>query len=533
MPSRPDFRPTWARSSPPLFFGLPIALWMRMQILAVGAYGYGNFGDDCYVDVLKARLPGVELTTLADIEPIDYAPFRYDMTMMAGGGILYDKVDQCGSSSLRYHFRYPGIAQWFDKKSVLLGVGVQGSLPAESIRPYLPILDGMNIRTVRDRHSAERLRELGVQAPILECADLVYALDLVPKPVGLETSRSKPVLGIVASQPGAPLAHAEYPGFDQRTIAALDQLQSRFRFHFFSFDDRRDKWLRAAWKGDAEFTSFVPGQPQAVGRFVEKLRSVDVFATTRYHGVVLSVLLGVPFVGIGAPGQKTHRECDSIEYPLFESYQSEPNAIVAAVEQAWDERVYLQELLAEARWRKQRLALRNFDVWDVERVRPEDSALRMSGEVVEGVNRQDGKTLVVWATDADFWPESRHLLDQLTGFDCLVPSGSGLDHPSAQSRLELPPPGIMAWEAFGTDLQDRLRDAYRNVIVFHGGLRPGKSGHLTEIAARAGRSAWEYCVWPHRIHRIDDQQMKAPRVQIRPESAIAVENGDQAEEIRA
>ena len=100
--------------------------WTGMEVYSVGAHGYGNFGDDYYVDVLQQRMPDLKWTIGGG--PLEYRPFAYDFTIVAGGGLLYTKATEPGAGSLKYHFGYPGAAQCFGKKTAMLGLGVQGPL---------------------------------------------------------------------------------------------------------------------------------------------------------------------------------------------------------------------------------------------------------------------------------------------------------------------------------------------------------------------------------------------------------------------
>ena len=80
-----------------------------MRMMAVGAYGYGNLGDDLYIDVLKAKRPDVEWTARPPL--VDCRPFLYDFTVVAGGGILYDQSSTGGKNSLRHYLRFPAAAR--------------------------------------------------------------------------------------------------------------------------------------------------------------------------------------------------------------------------------------------------------------------------------------------------------------------------------------------------------------------------------------------------------------------------------------
>jgi polysaccharide pyruvyl transferase WcaK-like protein len=156
--------------------------------------------------------------------------------MLAGGGLLYHSVSEGGDESLRHYLRYPAIAQWLGKKSFLIGLGVQGSIQPHGFASYLSTMESMDLRTVRDSYSARLLRESGVRSSVLECADLLYARPMPKRSRRIADSPSnKPVLGVVASQPGVGYFYPEFDGFEDRVCSALRILEKDFRLHFFSF----------------------------------------------------------------------------------------------------------------------------------------------------------------------------------------------------------------------------------------------------------------------------------------------------------
>lgn len=482
-------------------FGSAIAFFLCMKVYAVGAYGYGNFGDDYYVDVLRTRMPDLDWTLSGD--PEEYRPFHYDFTAMAGGGLLYDKIGPCGTSSLRHHFRYPAAAQWFDKKTGMLATGVQGALSEAAIAPYVPVMQKMDVCTVRDRSSAEFLRGVGVGS-VLECADLVYVCGGRPSAGHIER---RPVLGVVASQPGAGLAHGRYEGFERRIGDALRSLENDFDLHFFSFDERADPWLSKSWPRPCPYSRFERGGKDSLGRFVRDLQDVDILLTTRYHGAVLATLNRIPFVAIGAPGEKTHRECASIEYPGFASYEAVAEEIAEAVRSAWSERRELERLLKTASARKRSLANRNFQLLQTVQIAGESLASRSAEKTAREVNGGPGRALVVWKADAALWPEAFGLFDRLKSFDGLLPAGSRLEHPKMNSKITLPPPGLMNWNALNADIQRWLQAGYDAVIVCHENHRRRAPRNLVEIAAYAGRRAWDFSLWHHSLSAFQDARL--------------------------
>ena len=359
------------------------------------------------------------------------------------------------------------------------------------------------MRTVRDRFSADFLREAGVSS-LLECSDLVY---VSPPRLSIRDneSGSKPVLGVVASQPGSHFAHARYEGFESRICSALESLEKHFQLRFFSFDKRSDTWLASSWERPHLYSNYDPDEPDAIGRFTEELAGVDLFLTSRFHGAVMSIVNSVPFVAVGAPGEKTARECESIEYPYFVPYDAPAGELRESVLSAWAERHHLDETLQSALHAKQRLAHRNFELLRAAQVEGDILAHGVLPDLCKSAN-DGGRTLIVWAGKEMFWPEVTSLFDRLGAFDCLLPAGSSLIHPHIESALRLRVP-VMHWDAFDEGLKERLLGQYGNVIVCHGTEGPQKPAALFRIAAAAANRVWEFRLWRHTLRQVEAREI--------------------------
>ena len=482
-----------------------------VKVLAAGAYGYGNFGDDCYVDVLQSRMAGCKLDFLSQIDESELRLHSYDATILAGGGLLYQWVSADGSESLKHYLRYPAIAQWLGKKSLMLGVGAQGPIQPESLAPYLSVLNGMDLRTVRDSYSARMLRDAGVHSSVLECADLFYTKSIYSKAVSSKGRPGKPVLGVVASQPGMGLLHPEFVGFEDRFQQALRILEKDFRLHFFSFDKRADAWLAESWRGAHSYTHFDLKNPGAINKFIRSFETVDAFVTTRFHGAILSILTGTPFLAVGAPSEKVQRECQAIHYPQFLSYESTVDQFVGSAREMWSEREPLSELLHRVGPQRKNLAQRNFALMASECAAPHRNAARMIPKLAASIrNASSFRTLVIWAAGPECWSEASGLFAQLRDFDCVLPPNAPQRHSGIEQRFLLPEPGIFNWVAFPDELKRRLELKYDNVIVCHAGAA-GKTIDLLEIAVETGQHIWEFDLWRHSIRSITESELAAHR----------------------
>jgi hypothetical protein len=492
-----------------------------VNVLATGAFGYPNFGNESCVDVLQTRLSGCKLDIQSRVDETDLRLNALDLTILAGGGVLYHSVSEAGDESLRHYLRYLAVAQWLGRKSMILGVGAQGPIQSQHLAPYRSVLEGLDLCTVRDRHTARLLRETGMRSSVLECADLLYAKTIYPSRARLRRTedgklKGKPVLGVVASQPGAGLLHPESTGFEDRFQQALRVLEKTFRLHFFSFDNRSDPWLATSaesWSGGHAYTSFDMSRPDSIDAFIHAFEAVDAFVTSRYHGVLLSILTGTPFLAIGAPGEKVQRECEAIRYPQFLPYAATADQFAESINEMWGERENLGPILHDGVRQRRRLAVRNFELMDSEIALPTQNGSRMIPQVAASIRQSSSfRTLVVWAAGVDCWNEAAALFNPLPEFDCLLPPDSGLRHGSINERILLPTPGIFNWSAFSPELKSRLEMKYDNVIVCHEGTGR-KAANLLEIASASGSRAWEFNVWKHSIRSTTEAEIHAQRQQ--------------------
>ncbi len=474
-----------------------------MKVHVAGPYACGNFGNDCSIDIVRSHLlrvwDGAEIS-ISDIDAAEFSPTEQDACVLAGSGLLCGRTYDSGTDSLRHFLRYPAAMQWFDKRSYLLGVGVQGQLQSGIVGPYLPTFDAMQLRTVRDSTSAAILREVGVTSPVLECADLAYLNPPVPIVGNTQTKfDSRPVLGVVASQPDRGVIYSGSDSFENRIRDVVASLSNRFDLRFFSFDRAADDWLPASWGATPDWVTYDTLSSASIRTFTQAISSVDILLTSRFHGLILAASMGIPFVALGATGEKNERECNALGYPFFARFEATTNEIIHSIDDVWSERCELRRMLETACAARVRLAQRSIDVLRTRELSPES----LAPEVFTAVRDQSrgDKTLLLWAAPESFALESRPALEALAPFDCVVGPSAMIDHAGVSTLLVLPRPGIMNWAAFPENLQRRLDGAYDRVVVCHLGTAGSLMGtSLAEIASRASahsgaRGVWDYSLW--------------------------------------
>ena len=452
----------------------------RMDVYAVGAYGYRNFGDDCYAAVLRGKLAAVWADSKIDFHGMDASPFspdRHRAVVLGGGGLFCRYVAECGTDNLAYFLRYPAVMHLFEKKSYALALGVQGPFAGQGLERLLPIIDQMALRTVRDTESARLLRAAGVRSPIQTCADLAY---LLPAPARFQNSRKrKPVLGIVASQPDKNVVYPESLGFQRRITEAIATLERDFELRYISFAHHADGWLPSSIVYD-------PDQPSAIENFLAEFRQIDVCLISRFHGVILSVLNEIPFVAIGAPGEKVERECAALSHPFFLPYSSDAEEFSSAIRNVWAERETVEMQLSVKRPRRVKLAERN-----IELLHAAEAAVSEK-QITKTQSPHD--TLVIWAAEDEFWDEARFNLEAFGPFDCLVPATSQLRSQHVKRRFALPAGTLMHWAMMPNEIKNEIKKHYGNVVLCHASSRTAPS-HLVELGKECGSDVREYALW--------------------------------------
>lgn len=332
------------------------------MIYVINTYGYGSFGDDCYFGTLKSSLGEVWPASSIAVNRVDGTPFcpeKQEAAVLGGGGILYKHIDGSGSDPLKYFLRYPAAMQAFGKKTFALSVGIQGPLAAQDLEPYVDVLNAMQLRTVRDCESAGILRQAGVTAGIVESADLSYLMNLPQR--SRQEAKHKPVLGIAASQPDKGVIYKESTGFEDRLYSALQQIESDFDIHFYSFDRRTDTAVANGYMGTHEHWVYDSSLPDSVNQFTSAIAKADLFLTSRLHGMTLCASMGIPFVSMGAPGEKVAREARALDHPFHLAYSATASDLIAAVRDAWDIHELLSANLTQAAARQRTLARKTFE----------------------------------------------------------------------------------------------------------------------------------------------------------------------------
>lgn len=287
--------------------------------LICGYYGFRNLGDDLILRVILDRLhrsePSLKVTVLsADPSATArdfgiHAVWRYDfihiislmtagrMLILGGGGLIQD---QTSFRSLFYYLFMAGLALLLKKKVFFYAVGIETLHRPLSRHLVKLILNRKNVvLTVRDQKSCQILDELGIKREkITVTADPVFSLE-ASSPKIPRSITSGPLKVLIITRTGGPKGAEDIFGEIEKFLK-ISGVQSIKKMSFQPYDED----LKALLGGSEE------------NGLRSHLGSPDLIISARYHGLVMALMLGVPFVGIGDEN-KIGRLCREFDRPFI------------------------------------------------------------------------------------------------------------------------------------------------------------------------------------------------------------------------
>ncbi|NBU30358.1 MAG: polysaccharide pyruvyl transferase family protein [Actinobacteria bacterium] len=283
-----------------LFFGAEVKLsrWRRKKpvIGLVGFFGWGNYGDELFVDVWRQFLePHFEVRVLPDMQAKPYysrgiarAVAKVDAIVIGGG----DLVVPWSFSDLYWHKHY------LTKPVFIGGVGVPrwGNNVEWIVRGMREFFQHPSVKYIYARDPQSRAwieQHLQPTATLTDAPDLVCALDLpaAVKPV-------QPVFGYTTRY----LDPERYPDrdadYEHIHIAArrMQELGYKVRHVILGVDavglrDREDAKRMLLPDEELVYSQDISVLSRAIGE-------CTVFASMKFHGTVVATMYAVPSVVI-------------------------------------------------------------------------------------------------------------------------------------------------------------------------------------------------------------------------------------------
>lgn len=296
--------------------------------LVHGFYGAGNVGDEAILgatlDLLRTE--GLPASVVAVDEEAVYAGWgvpsvdiganilskaralaRARVYLLGGGGLLKDYG--VGAQNVRRWLEWLRLAQRVGVPTMLWSVGVENLEHPESRALVREHLREVDVVTVRDAASAERLRAVGVEGAIHVTADPVPAFVRPYRRVGPGPgSGDRPVVGVSLRHWYArrfeTVDAATFERFLDETARALDRLAATHGARFVlvpmrtvPHDDDRVVLGKLAARMRTSSVDVVR-EPLRLQGFVRRIAGMDLMVGMRLHASVISSTLGVPTVAV-------------------------------------------------------------------------------------------------------------------------------------------------------------------------------------------------------------------------------------------
>ena len=293
----------------------------RDGVLICGAYGMHNAGDEAVLDAILADMrsidPSMPVTVMSrdpaetrvmhDVHAIhSFNLFRFRRIMrrsvlyINGGGSLIQDITSC--RSLWYYLYTLAAAKKRGCKVMMYGCGI-GPVNGHLNRTLAGRIISRNVDavTLREEHSREVLRELGVEGPEILVAS-EPALSLAPAPEA-ETDMLLRACGLEPGQRYFCICIRRWPGVRQRIplfAAAAEYARSKYGMApvlltaNLQQDDDSARRLREAIHGP----SVLVYRPMSSGQLIGFLSRMTVVLTMRLHPLIFATSQSVPSIGV-------------------------------------------------------------------------------------------------------------------------------------------------------------------------------------------------------------------------------------------
>lgn len=297
-----------------------------LQILLIGYYGKGNFGDDVLFQVTygmtRQRYPDAEITVQCDQYKTDYLyklageevkivasghRGHYDLIIHGGGGTFFDFKNHGMTDWIiniliqiigldLYYFLEGFIRIILGKKrtstSKRLGIGIGVGTYTKSskkLKHNILVLMEFDRLIVRDTESVKNLEKLGIKKNVKLGTDLAFLYDFwVPQNLDSKHLKSeKKKVGVILRDwyDNAYLYHLKN---------VMDSLKEVYELSVFVFDKRTDLETMNIFK-DYPMYIWEPIE-MTIAQYSQKLAEHDVLITSRAHGAMCGAILGVPSI---------------------------------------------------------------------------------------------------------------------------------------------------------------------------------------------------------------------------------------------
>ncbi|KGX90980.1 polysaccharide pyruvyl transferase CsaB [Pontibacillus marinus] len=362
-----------------------------MKIVISGFYGLGNTGDeailDAMIDNLRESLDDPDITVFSlspeqtaskhNVKSI-YRGWRHDLwgkikallkadlLLSGGGGLLQDTTPtRIIGGPLPYYLLIVFLAKLCGTKVMFFSQGI-GPVKTPYGKRLMKIFGNMaDFITVRDAHSKDSLKKLGVKRP-----DSVVTSDIVFAYQGREDTVAYDSLGLSGDEHLVGVSVRPWLGqtsYQREMAKLLDRLveEKGITPVFVPMEGEHDAEVSREIISRMAFgeKTLLLNSDYSPNQYLQFIGECDMLIGMRLHSLIFAVLAGVPFVGVSYDKkveslakrvEMWDYSCKLEQFSAVEMYES--------VVQVYDERDQLREVVERKRVKLRRKALENIEL---------------------------------------------------------------------------------------------------------------------------------------------------------------------------
>lgn len=275
------------------------------NILIVTANNFGNVGDDAITHAaykIVSRLFHKATITIDNIPIKRDEVENTDLLVLGGGGLYYD-------GDIRNAINYTNL-MFFAKEANIphigIGIGTQGIRTDIGKNLFKHALNSASLTVVRDLKDKKYLCDIGVASNIEVTNDIVFTLAPREIPFYKPTDRIQKKVGIALLDSNNLMAANHMKKYRQCIFDSVEYLSNcKYELVYVcqSLDDLTlYKELSQKYGGTIRRISYTESQ-----RGYDFYTDLDLCITSRFHGLIFSVIAGTPVISVGTNGAKTDR----------------------------------------------------------------------------------------------------------------------------------------------------------------------------------------------------------------------------------
>lgn len=292
----------------------------RFRVVMSGYYGFSNAGDDAILQSIHggilAASDDIQVTVLShdpeqtrrqygldavyrfDLVQVGRALRRCDALLSGGGSLLQDRTS---TRSLLYYLMVIRWAKKLGKPVMLYANGIGPVTKPENRKKVKQTVELANVVTLRDRASAQELRDMGVKHPELHItADPVF--NLVPA----SADRGRELLvkaGLPAGRKFAAVSVRDWPAarqFPQQAARLCDHLHRTYGLEtvFLLMQPAADRETTEQVRRAMESPSYLLDVPATPSELMAVLGQAELCVAMRLHTLIFAARMAVPTVGL-------------------------------------------------------------------------------------------------------------------------------------------------------------------------------------------------------------------------------------------